>query len=429
MVASGVYAAALFLLWPVPLPEYLVASGDWLRLALAIFSVVLGLYFNDLYASVRVASRVALVLQLSQSLGVSLVLQTLLAYFGPELGLPRRIVLVGTFVAFPAMFFWRLAYSGFLWKLFGQQNVLLVGNDALARDLAIATRERPERGFRVIGYVGEPVAAEALPAGYLGSFEDLSSIVSSLKPDRVVVTCSDRRGGLPVEELLTLRERGVLIEEGARLYEILRTRICATEFRPTQYIFDQTLVHRPASLALQSIYINLLALAGLILLSPLILVLAIAVRISTKSTAFDPVVCLGYRTIPFTLRRFRTSKVADGGTRVLTTRLGRFLRRTHLDLLPALLNLWRGEMSLVGPRPFRSEIAEELARQIPFFRQRYAMKPGLTGWGQINMRARSGPPDALTSLEYDLYYLRNMSLSLDAYILLHQLRQALQFPA
>ena len=103
------------------------------------------------------------------------------------------------------------------------------------------------------------------------------------------------------------------------------------------------------------------------------------------------------------------------------------LRRTHLELLPALLNLSRGEMSLVGPRPCRPEISHELERHIPFFQQRYTLKPGLTGWGQINMSEREHPADALTSLEYDLYYLKNMSLSLDAYILLHQLRQLLSF--
>ena len=109
------------------------------------------------------------------------------------------------------------------------------------------------------------------------------------------------------------------------------------------------------------------------------------------------------------------------------TRLGRFLRHTHLEELPALFNLLRGEMALVGPRPDRVEYSRILDDMIPFYSQRNSLKPGLTGWSQINLDPKDNPPDAVASLEYDLYYLKNMSLTLDAYVLLHQLRQILSF--
>ncbi|WP_180539919.1 sugar transferase [Nevskia soli] len=428
LITGAVFAGSLYMLLGPMAPIYMTDSRGWLQVLLAVFTVLIGLYFNQLYTTLRVASRVALVLQLSHVLGLSLVLQTLCAYMSPDLALPRRTVLLGTFLCFPALLLWRLAYSGFLWKLFGRQNIILVGNDLLAQELVHGVEDRPERGFCLIGYVGEPVPADVIAAAYLGPFEQLPALVAELKPDRVVVACSDRReGGLPLEELLTLRDRGVLIEEGARMYEVLCSRICSSEFRPAHYIFDQTMVHRPGSLALQSIYLNVMALVGMVVLIPLLLVLAIAVKISTHGGVLDSTPCVGYRGIPFQMHRFRTTRVDAGSGRVVTTRIGRMLRRTHLELLPALLNLSRGEMSLVGPRPCRPEISHELERHIPFFQQRYTLKPGLTGWGQINMSERDHPADALRSLEYDLYYLKHMSLSLDAYILLHQLRQMLSF--
>ncbi len=428
LITAAVFSGALYMVvGPVAALE-LADSGGWLQVLLAVLTVLIGLYFNQLYSTLRVASRVALVLQLSHVLGLSLVLQTLCAYVSRDVALPRRAALLGTALCFPALLLWRLAYSGFLWKIFGLQNIILVGNGTLAQDIDHAVQDRPERGFRVVGYVGEPVGRDCISAAYLGPFDQLPAFVSELKPDRVVVACSDRReGGLPLEELLLLRDRGILIEEGARMYELLCSRICSAEFRPADYIFDQTMVHRPGSLALQSIYLNIMALVGMILLSPLLLLLAIAVKISTHESVLDSVPCVGYRSIPFRLHRFRTTRLDVQSGRVAVTRIGRLLRRTHLDMLPALLNLSRGEMSLVGPRPCRPEISHELEQHIPFFPQRYTLKPGLTGWGQINMSEHEHPADALTSLEYDLYYLKNMSLSLDAYILLHQLRQMLSF--
>lgn len=425
LLAAGLYAGGIYLLTPDPLLAYLSDTDGIARVLLAVFSIIGGIYFNELYTAVRVRSRIALLLQLCHVFGLSLIIQTILAYLSPQFALPRRVVLLATVVGLPAFFLWRLAYSHFLWNLFGQQRVLLVGSGPLAQTLARLIVDNPDRGIHLAGYVGDPVpSAEMEGADYLGPFDQLSAIASEWKPDRVVVACSDRRdGGMPIEELLLIRHRGVPIEEGSRLYEVLCNRICSSEFRPSQFIFDQTLVHRPGSLALQSIYINLMALCGIALLSPFLLALSLLVKISTGGSVFQPVLCMGYRQIPFSLLRFRVGKVSNSN-RVVLTGLGRFLRRTHLEFLPALFNLLRGEMAIVGPRPNRVEVAEELAGRIPFYEQRYSLRPGLTGWSQINMD-EGEPADALVSLEYDLYYLKNMSLALDAYVLLHRLRRML----
>ena len=428
LLAASLYGGCIGWLVQDPTVPYLLDSNGWVRLLLALLSIVVGLYFNELYTVVRIRSRVALILQLSQVFGLSLVIQTLLAYVNADLALPRRVVLAATVAGLPAFFLWRVAYSSFLWKLFGRQIVLLVGSGPLAQELSRLIAANPDRGIGLAGYIGDAAPEGSLAGEFLGSFDQLSAITDEIRPDRVVVACSDRRdGGMPIEELLNVRRRGVPIEEGARLYEVLCNRICSSEFRPAQFIFDQTLKHRPGSLALQSIYINLLALLGIALLLPVLLIVSILVKFSTNGSLLDSMTCIGYRQIPFTLYRFRTTRTSAGSNRVSVTRVGRFLRYTRLDLLPVLFNLLRGEMAIVGPRPNRQEIGEELANRIPFYEQRYALRPGLTGWSQINMDTQSEPPDALISLEYDLYYLKNMSLSLDAYVLLHRLRRMLSF--
>lgn len=423
-----VYAGCLYILLPDKAPLYYSDWHGWMRIALAVFSIIIGLYFNELYRNVRIASRVALILQLSHVLGMSLVIQTLLAYVNSNVGMPRRVVLLATIAGFPAFFFWRLLYSSFLWKLFGQQTIVLVGNGALAQDLGRKIAEKPQRGIRLAGYVGDPVPEADLHATFLGPYEDLPSIVSDLKPDRVVVACSDRRGGgMPVEQLIAVRRKGIPIEEGSRVYELLCRRVCSAEFLPAQFIFDRTLVHRPGSLALQAIYINLLGLAGIVLLMPVLILIALLVKIFVGGTVLDPVPCVGYRGIPFDLQRFRVKRALRGENRFVVNRFGRFLRKSRLETLPLLFNLMRGEMALVGPRPTPTAVAEEMAERIPFYEHRYSLKPGLTGWSQINADSPNEPPDALVDLEYDLYYLKNISLSLDAYILLYRLRRLLTF--
>ncbi len=428
LLAALIYGGCTVWLIQDPPGPYFFDSNGWVRLLLVILSIIGGLYFNELYTVVRIRSRVALILQLSHVFGLSLIIQTLLAYVGNSLVLPRRAVLLATVLALPAFLLWRLAFSGFLWKLFGRQLILLVGSGPLAQELSRLISANPDRGISLAGYIGDAEPEGVVDGPYLGPFEQLPAVTAEIRPDRVVVACSDRRdGGMPVEELLSVRHRGVPIEEGARLYEFLCNRICSSEFRPSQFIFDQTLKHRPGSVALQSIYINLMALIGIALLSPVLLILGILVKFSTRGAMLDPIQCIGYRQIPFTLLRFRVTKNSPGSNRLTLTRIGRFLHATRLEFLPALFNLLRGEMAIVGPHPNRLEIAEELASRIPFFEQRYALRPGLTGWSQINMAAQTEPPDALISLEYDLYYLKNMSLSLDAYVLLHRLRRMLTF--
>jgi exopolysaccharide biosynthesis polyprenyl glycosylphosphotransferase len=182
---------------------------------------------------------------------------------------------------------------------------------------------------------------------------------------------------------------------------------------------------------LQVIYSMLLGVVGFILAAPVMVLVAIAVKITSPGPILFRQKRVGLNGSTFTLYKFR-SMVANAEAKtgaVWATRddprvtpLGRIMRRTRLDELPQLINVLRGEMSVIGPRPERPEFVATLSEQIPFYRQRHCVRPGLTGWAQINYKYGETIQDAITKLEYDLYYIKNLSPALDSYIVFHTVK-------
>jgi exopolysaccharide biosynthesis polyprenyl glycosylphosphotransferase len=251
-------------------------------------------------------------------------------------------------------------------------------------------------------------------------------VVSDSKPSRIVVGLTDRRSLLPFNELLDLRFRGVAIEESARAYETAFARISLKELRPSDLVFSSDLGPRPLNLSLQSIYCWIIALTAVVLTLPLMALVAILVRITSPGPALFQQVRVGKDDHPFTLFKFRSMRNdAEAGTGAVwaqrndprVTPLGKWLRKLRLDELPQLFNVLKGEMSIVGPRPERPEFVQKLEAEIPFYRQRHCVKPGITGWAQINHKYGDTLEDTITKLEYDLYYIKNMAPALDFYIM------------
>jgi exopolysaccharide biosynthesis polyprenyl glycosylphosphotransferase len=235
-------------------------------------------------------------------------------------------------------------------------------------------------------------------------------------------------------ELLDLRFGGLLIEEAARTYEAAFGRITTKALRPSYLIFSSDLGPRPVSLRLQSYYSFLLACVGLLIAAPIMLLVAIAVRITSPGPILFRQTRVGLSGRPFTIYKFRSMRAdAEAKTGAVwavrndprVTPIGKYLRMLRLDELPQIFNVIRGEMSVVGPRPERPEFVQTLSEVIPFYRQRHSVKPGITGWAQINYKYGETIDDAIVKLEYDLYYIKNLSLSLDMYIIFHTLKAML----
>ncbi len=402
------------------------------RIGIVVLSVIAGLYLTDLYHHVRVTSRLNLGLQLLSVSGITLMIQGLLSYtvntlrnenYG--LHLPRYMMVTATAVCFAVLFTWRSYYGSVMWNRMSYDRVLFIGADEVVCEIAELMASQPERGYLVAGYLSDDLPSGCSSLGpLLGSPRDVRRITSETHATRVIVGMLDRRAHLPMPDLLSMSRSGLIIDDAAISYEKVCGRVCSRDFRPSQFIFDAALVSRPGSMAVQSIYTNVVALCSVIAMLPIMILVALAVRFSSRGPVLVGETRLGQHAIPFRLNRFRTWRQIKTirGTERRTTSLGVLLQRFHLDRLPILFNVLRGEMALVGPTPDRPEFADRITRYVPYYPQRQLVKPGLTGWSQINLPDHKAP-DALTALEYDLYYTKHLSIYLDAHILLARLRQ------
>lgn len=409
---------------------FLLYDGGLLRVSLVVISVMLGLYFQNLYNNFRVRSKIVLVQQLCLVIGIVFFTQALLTYVSPSLMMSRWIMILGCAMILCILPFWRVLYTSVLFKALGAQKLLFLGTNSVALEIAEQLGERPELGLASVGFVDDKrERGEKLPGGVvLGGIPDLRSIVADCRPDRIVVGLSERRQLLPVHDLLDLRFGGIRIEEAAVMYETAFGRVSTRELRPSQLIFTTELGPQPRNLMLQSLYSTVLAFIGVVLAAPIMLIVAVLVKVTSKGPILYRQTRVGMNGNLFTVLKFRTMRVdAEADTGAVwakkndprVTPIGRYLRKSRLDELPQLFNVLRGEMSIVGPRPERPEFVRTLSEQIPFYRQRHAVRPGITGWAQVNYKYGETLEDTIIKLEYDLYYIKNLSPSLDFFIIFH----------
>jgi exopolysaccharide biosynthesis polyprenyl glycosylphosphotransferase len=435
IVIFSCFLIACFLLLPIDPVVYLLYDGGLGRILITTLTILMTLYLHDLYSNIRVRSRALLVQQVLQAVGVAFLFQALLYYASADLTLPRWVMTLGGGLSLVAITSWRLLYSGVVLRAFGEERVVFVGSSGPVREIVKHIREHAELGLCIAGYVDErpdPALDPGVP--WLGGLGDLRKAVEQTRPDRLVVGLSERRGRTPLAELLELRFSGIPIQEAATAAETMFKWVSLAELRPSQLIYGGELGPRAGIVALQVFYSRLIALIGLVVGLPVLALVAVAVKLSSRGPILFRQTRVGWQGQHFSLYKFRSMRVdAEAETGAVwaskhdprVTPVGRWLRRLRLDEIPQFINVLRGEMSIVGPRPERPEFVEILSKQIPFFRQRLCVRPGITGWAQINHKYGDTLEDAARKLEYDLYYIKHLSPSLDAYIVLQTLKTVL----
>lgn len=414
----------------------LMYDGGLLHLIPVLLTILLGMYFNDLYSEVYVKSRIVLLQQLCLVMGAAFLIQGLLSYILPDIRVSAHVMAVGSGLAVVAIYFWRVLFSTFAMKVMGRDSLLMVGGSPLLEDIARHLEAHPELGLEVAGYVDDAhQPGEALRGGkVLGMLPDLKEIVQATHPSRIIVGMSERRQRMPVADLLDLRFSGHMIEEAATAFERVCGRVCLKELRPAQLIYSGELGPRPQSLVVQTVLNRVVAAVGLVIASPLMALTAVAVKLSSPGPILYRQQRVGLDDVAFTVYKFRSMRAdAETGTGAVwatkddprVTGVGKIIRKLRFDELPQLYNTLRGDMSIVGPRPERPEFVRELAEKIPYYRQRHCVRPGITGWAQLNYKYGDTLEDTMRKLEYDLYYIKNMSLSLDTYIIFHTVKAML----
>jgi sugar transferase (PEP-CTERM system associated) len=437
LLLSFCYILAAFLVLEVDPTVFLLYDGGLARILPVVLTVLFGLHFFDLYSDMAKRTHMALLLEIGQAIGLAFIVEALLSYGNRNWILPRWLMIYGSGLSLVCLALWRVLYGAIALRVFGTQRVLFVGRSPAIEEIAEYLQGHPEAGITNLGYVENDHAPgeELNGAPVLGSLDRVREIALATKPDRIVVGLAERRARLPVQDLLDLKFSGMPIEEGTSLYEVLRGRVCGREVRPSHLIFSSSLGPRRELVMLQSAYSVAIALVATLVTLPLVLLTALAVKLTSRGPVLYRQTRVGAQGKPFVLYKFR-SMYADAEARTgavwatkddpRITPLGRWLRLLRLDELPQLFNVLRGEMSIVGPRPERPEFVQVLAEQIPYYRQRHCVKPGITGWAQVNYKYGESVEDSAIKLEYDLYYIKHLSPALDAYIIFHTLKTMLR---
>jgi sugar transferase (PEP-CTERM system associated) len=412
----------------------LVLRHGYLKAGLATVFCLTAFYFYDLYDFLVMHDRRELVLRLVQALGLAWVALAITFYGFPHLMLGRGISLLALPLALSLMVGWRVSIHWFLGHPEIGERILVVGSGANAVEVAREVLGRKDAGYRVVGFVdNDPalVGKSLINPRVLGLSADLDAIVRRESVDRIVVAMGDRRGQFPTAELLALSLGGeVSIEEGASFYERLTGRVSLDMIRPSWLIFSGR--GRQARIAgvIRNVMHRLVALAGGILSLPIAIVTAILIKLESPGPVFYRQERVGENGKPFVLLKFRSMRVdaekegpvwaSSGDDRA--TRVGRIIRKIRVDEIPQFWSILRGEMSFVGPRPERQHFVSQLAQEIPYYEQRHLIAPGLTGWAQIKYPYGASIEDARQKLQYDLYYIKNQSLVLDAIIMFETIK-------
>ncbi|WP_051669374.1 sugar transferase [Bryobacter aggregatus] len=421
-------------IWGIDFWFFLTEENSLAGITFVTTSVVLGLYFLDRYEKVRISSRRPLLEDLTLVFGITFLLQAFISYARIPLVLSRYLMLGGSVVAIFGLLYWRKFYSSLILQAFGRQRIIFIGDSPIVRVLARFILDRPECGFHIAA-VFHPTPVAEFP-GCTVSIPDESflSKIQELTPDLIAVAPDLEANPDFMQDLLQCSMKGMAVKSTGDLYEDLLHRVSLETLSTKQLIFSPAFRPRFWVVAWQAIYGRVFAIAGLLLAWPFMILTAIAVRLDSPGPAILRQTRLGQGGIPFPFLKFRSMYVdADarsGPVRAQEndpriTRVGRWIRLTRLDELPQLINVLRGEMTLVGPRPEMPELEKRLLVDLPLYTQRHRIKPGITGWAQIHHEPEDSIASTARKLEYDLYYIKNMSPALDILTLFHTVKAVL----
>ena len=366
-------------------------------------------------------------------------LDALLARLARNDAIASIAVLWGLVLSVPAVVALR-RIAGRLWRRRRPQRVLVVGGGPLADQVVAEIDARPDLRQYVIGVLDESPGQRRSRS--LGDVRDLDRIVKDVRPDRVIVALGSRRGGMPLRALLDLRVRGIAVDDGADVYERLTGKIAIEALTPTSVIFCKDFRPRRWDLALARGLGQPFVAGALVALAPALALIALLIKMDSPGPVFFLQERVGRGGKRFKLIKFRTMRperrvrsewARDNSDRL--TRVGRWLRRFRLDELPQLVNILKGDMNLVGPRPHPlsnlplfilvMRNAPSCGEPIPYYALRWMVRPGLTGWAQVRYQYANDLQEEVEKMRHDLYYVKHMSLWLDLRIVLETVQTVL----
>lgn len=395
---------------------------------ITILTVLLSYYF-DLYEPQIVSTRREIYFRLLLVLGFDCFVVSAVIFLFPDFAMWRgRIYVAGFLLLIPALLIWRRFFEWMLAQEVFRERVFVLGAGYYAKDIVATIQNRRDIGMELIDW--EEVNAPSLERHAIW-VQKLDELSRRPKPvHRIIIAMENQRGELPVEELIPFRFRGVVIEEFGSLLERLTGKIQLEGLRPNVFLYSEGFRSRPYHLAIRRIASILAAATGLLCCLPVIPILMLLVKLSSKGPIFFKQTRVGVNGKPFNVIKFRSmfTDAEAAGAKWATkddprvTKIGGIMRKTRLDEIPQLWNILRGDMDFVGPRPERPEFIPMLSENLPFYYLRHLIRPGLTGWAQVRYGYGATLAENREKLEYDLYYLKHMSLGLDLYVMFETIK-------
>ena len=394
--------------------------------AITVLTLLLSYYF-DLYEPQRMSERWEIYFRLLLVLSVLSFILAGLMYFIADTYIGPQVFTVGISILAVVLVLWRRAYEWMIGLSLFRERVYVLGSGARARFIVETLRSRRDAGMEVV----DGLELDG-PTGQLEHFA--ADLRAFRKPkariDRVIVAMEDRRGAMPVRELLDLRLNGVIVEDASALMERLSGKLPLDGLNPSTLIFTHGFNIKASQQIVRRLVSIIVSAIGLAICLPMIPFIILAVRLSSPGPIFFHQTRVGLRGRHFSVIKFRTMRQdAEAAGAVWATKndprvtpLGRFMRKTRLDEIPQLWNVLRGEMGFVGPRPERPEFVQWLSSEIPFYELRHIIRPGITGWAQVRYQYGASLEETKRKLEYDLYYVKHLSVGLDLLIMFETIK-------
>jgi len=419
--------------------SYLFDALLVLRIALMTFICQACLYYNDLYDFDISSSLSEMGIRLLQALGITSIALAIVYFLFPLAIIDQKIYVLSIFFLLVFIIGWRILYIQMLQKGIFNEHIIILGSSSLAVDIFNEIDSTLDCGYTVSIVIPDS-ADEAYPVELsdkimlLKEKENLCQIASKMEINKVVVALKERRGAFPLEELINCRTDGIEVIEGSSFYEMLTGKVLVTKINPSWLLFSSGFRKSKLKTIFKRVEDIIFSTVMLVLLAPLFVIVSILIKLESKGPVFFSQDRVGLNKKEYMMHKFRSMVqdaekqtgpvwAQDNDTRV--TRVGKIIRKFRIDELPQLWEVLIGKMSLVGPRPERKHFTDELEKKIPFYSQRFNVKPGLTGWAQVCYDYGATIEDAIEKLNYELFYIKNMSLLMDIIIILRTVKTVL----
>lgn len=431
-IVSGCF---LFATWMMLRDDtYIALEYEHAVLKIAVITIVTLIlsYYFDLYEPSIVSGRLQIYFRILLVLGFDCFILSAFLLVDPDVAIGPSVYVWGFVLLAPSLILLRRAYEWVVGRPLFRERVYVLGAGDYARSIVETIRSRPDLGMEVVDWEDlqmEPVKRKKVWIEALDKIANGHPMVH-----RIIVAMESRRGELPVQELLSLRFRGIVVEEDGTLRERIYGKIQLDGLRPSNFLYSEGFRIRATQQFTRQVVSICVAGFGLLLFLPFFPLVVLAVKLSSKGPIFFRQTRVGMGGRNFEVVKFRTmfTDAESGGAKWATkndprvTRVGMFLRKSRIDEIPQLWNVLRGDMGFVGPRPERPEFVAWLTEELPFYYLRTLIRPGLTGWAQVRYGYGATLAETKEKLEYDLYYIKHMSMGLDLLIMFETIKTILR---